>query len=65
MVGSMFEAGSLLVEPMRETILQLAPKARLVKLDVPPVVGAVLLGMQAGGLDPTPEIRGRLKDSLV
>jgi N-acetylglucosamine kinase-like BadF-type ATPase len=65
MVGSMFDAGSLLVEPMRETILQLAPKARLVKLDVPPVVGAVLLGMQAGGLDPTPEIRGRLKDSLV
>ncbi|MGW8226342.1 MAG: N-acetylglucosamine kinase [Anaerolineales bacterium] len=64
MVGSMFDAGPLLVEPMRETILQLAPKARLVKLDVPPVVGAVLLGMQAGGIDPTPEIRMRLKESL-
>jgi N-acetylglucosamine kinase-like BadF-type ATPase len=64
MVGSMFDAGPLLVEPMRGTILQLAPKARLVKLGLPPVVGAVLLGMQAGGIDPSPEIRRRLKETL-
>ena len=64
MVGSMFEAGPMLINPLRETIIELAPGARLVKLDVPPVVGAVLLGMQAGGIDPTNGIRLRLKDSL-
>ena len=64
MVGSMFEGGQLLVGPMRETIQKLAPGARLVKLSVPPVVGAVLLGMQAGGIEPTNGIRLKLNDSL-
>ena len=31
---------------MRQAILEVAPKARLVQLTVPPVVGAVLLGME-------------------
>lgn len=64
MVGSMFEAGASLIDPMRETITELAPGARLVKLDVPPVVGAVLLGMEAGGVKPSAEIRTRLRESL-
>ena len=50
MTGSMFEGGPMLIEPMRETIHKLAPKARLVRLSVPPVIGAVMLGMEAGGL---------------
>jgi N-acetylglucosamine kinase-like BadF-type ATPase len=65
MVGSMFDAGDMLIKPMRETILELAHGARLAKLDVPPVVGAVLLGMEVGGNNPTAEIRKRLKDSLI
>jgi len=65
LVGSMFEGGSLLVDPMRETVRQLAPGARLVKLSVPPVIGALLLGMQSGGLQPTPEIRKMLTDSFA
>jgi len=64
MVGSMFDAGASLIQPMRETITELAPGARLVKLDVPPVVGAVLLGMEAGGIKPSAEIRVRLRGSL-
>jgi len=63
LVGSMFAGGPLLVDPMRETIKQLAPGARLVRLSVPPVVGALLIGMQAGGLQPTPEIRKTLTGS--
>jgi N-acetylglucosamine kinase-like BadF-type ATPase len=63
LVGSMFEGGPLLVDPMRETIQQLAPKARLVRLSVPPVVGALLLGMQSGGQQPTLEIRKTLTGS--
>jgi N-acetylglucosamine kinase-like BadF-type ATPase len=60
LVGSMFDGGHLLIDPMRETIQQLAPEARLVKLKVPPVVGALLIGMQAGGLQSTPELRKKL-----
>lgn len=63
LVGSMFAGGPLLVDPMRETIKQLAPGARLVRLSVPPVVGALLIGMQAGGLQPSPEIRKTLTGS--
>jgi N-acetylglucosamine kinase-like BadF-type ATPase len=64
MVGSMFEGGQLLIDPMRETIQQLAPGARLVRLNVPPVVGALLIGMQAASLQPTTEIRKNLTDLL-
>ncbi len=51
MVGSLFKGGSLLVEPMRTAIHALAPQARLVRLNVPPVVGAVLLGMEQAHLE--------------
>jgi N-acetylglucosamine kinase-like BadF-type ATPase len=50
MVGSMFNGGPLLLEPMKSGILTEAPAARFVRLTVPPVVGAALLGMQQDGL---------------
>jgi N-acetylglucosamine kinase-like BadF-type ATPase len=65
LAGSMFEGGPMLIEPMRATILSLAPKARFVRLNVPPVIGAVLIGMQEGGLRPSPLIRQALNESLV
>lgn len=57
MTGSMFEGGSMLTEPMRETIHNLAPKARLIRLTTPPVLGAVMLGMEAAGWPVTSSIR--------
>jgi N-acetylglucosamine kinase-like BadF-type ATPase len=65
MTGSMFEGGPLLIEPMRETIQKLAPKARLVRLRVPPVSGAVLLGMEAGAMTITPAVRTTLKETVT
>jgi N-acetylglucosamine kinase-like BadF-type ATPase len=50
LIGSMFDGGPMLIEPMRRTIHALAPGARLVRLAVPPVIGAVLLGMEQAGL---------------
>lgn len=50
LVGSMYNGGPLLLDPMAAAVQSLAPRARFVRLTVPPVVGAVLLGMQAGGL---------------
>jgi N-acetylglucosamine kinase-like BadF-type ATPase len=64
MTGSMFEGGAILIEPMRETIHKLAPNARLVKLRVPPVIGGVILGMEAAGIKVTPEIRRTMNESI-
>src|SRR5574341_870079 len=64
MTGSMFEGGTRLIEPMRETILKVAPKARIVRLTLPPVLGAVLLGMEADGLKATPSIRQTMADTI-
>ena len=64
LVGSMFAGGQRLIDPMRERIRQLAPWARLVELKVPPVAGALLIGMQAGGLQPTLAIREKLVNSF-
>ena len=51
LVGSLYDGGPLLTEPMRQTVQAVAPGARLVKLAAPPVVGGVLLGMEQAGLD--------------
>jgi N-acetylglucosamine kinase-like BadF-type ATPase len=51
LVGSLFKAGPMLLEPFKQTVLAEAPAARMVPLAVPPVIGAVLLGMEAAGLD--------------
>lgn len=64
MTGSMFEGGELLIKPMQETIHTLAPKARFVRLNAPPVLGAVMLGMEASGFEVTPAIRKTMTDTI-
>ena len=54
LAGSFFNGSPLLAETMRESIHPIAPGARLVRLHVPPVVGAVVLGMEQGGIIPQP-----------
>ena len=44
--GSVFEAGEIIMKPMRDIVLKYCPKAKLIRLDGPPVVGAVILGME-------------------
>jgi N-acetylglucosamine kinase-like BadF-type ATPase len=63
MTGSMFDGGALLINPMRETIQKLAPKARLVRLKAPPVIGAVMLGMEADSFPVTAEIRKTMNET--
>jgi N-acetylglucosamine kinase-like BadF-type ATPase len=64
LTGSMFEGGKLLVEPMRDTIQHVAPKARLVRLRVPPVLGAVILGMEAASITATSSIRKAMAETI-
>jgi N-acetylglucosamine kinase-like BadF-type ATPase len=57
--GSIFEAGELITAPMRAIVLEHCPGATLLRLDGPPVVGALLLGMEQARFDGYP-VRGRL-----
>jgi N-acetylglucosamine kinase-like BadF-type ATPase len=49
--GSVFDAGEIITNPMREVVLKDCPRAKLIRLDGPPVVGAVILGMEQAGFD--------------
>jgi N-acetylglucosamine kinase-like BadF-type ATPase len=60
LVGSLYDIGEMLIAPMRQVITMEAPKARLVRLDCPPVVGGVLLAMEVAGRDAFPA-----RDSLI
>ena len=60
--GSVFEAGELIMEPMRIIVLEHVPRAKLMRLNGPPVVGPLMLGMQMAGLDPYP-MRKKLIES--
>jgi N-acetylglucosamine kinase-like BadF-type ATPase len=65
LAGGMFEGGEMLIEPLRSTVLSLAPGARFVRLDVPPVIGAVMIGMEQAGLKANLAIRNRLAETLL
>ena len=64
LVGSMYDGSSLLTDTMQQTIHTIAPGAHLVRLTVPPVVGALLLGMEQAGIQPTNTVREELAKSL-
>jgi N-acetylglucosamine kinase-like BadF-type ATPase len=50
LAGSMFKGGPLLINPLRDTLHEVAPGAQLVDLDAPPVIGGVVLGMEQAGM---------------
>ncbi len=52
--GSIFEAGEDIGGPMRAVIQEHCPQAKIVRLDGPPVVGAVILGMEQASFDGYP-----------
>jgi N-acetylglucosamine kinase-like BadF-type ATPase len=64
MTGSMFDGGTMLIEPMQKKIHQLAPKARFVRLTIPPVIGAVILGMEASEMHVTSRLRNVMNESI-
>lgn len=60
MIGGMFKGGPLLIEPMRDTIHSIAPRARLVRVEHPPVMGSILIAMDEVGMHPDEEVRQNL-----
>jgi N-acetylglucosamine kinase-like BadF-type ATPase len=64
LMGSMFAGSTLLVDCMRRKIHSIAPKANLVRLHTPPVVGGVLLGMELAGIRADQALRERLTETV-
>ena len=60
LAGSLYEGSPALIEALRSTVHAVAPGARLVRLQVPPVVGGVLLGMEQAGIQP-----GEQRETLI
>lgn len=54
LIGSIYDGHPLIAKSMGTTIHEIAPAARLVRLDAPPVVGGVLLGMEMAGFNGYP-----------
>jgi N-acetylglucosamine kinase-like BadF-type ATPase len=50
LTGSIYQGSPVIEEVMRGEIHKIAPKARLIPLNAPPVVGGVMLGMEQVGL---------------
>jgi N-acetylglucosamine kinase-like BadF-type ATPase len=47
--GSFYKAGEILIEPMKEKVLKVAPLAEFFVLDIPPVCGGVMMAMIKSG----------------
>jgi N-acetylglucosamine kinase-like BadF-type ATPase len=52
--GSVFEAGNIIMEPMKDIVLKHCPKAKMIRLVGAPVIGPLMFGMQLAGVDPYP-----------
>ena len=61
LIGSVFNAGPILIDPLAEAIHAGLPLAQLVRLDSPPVVGGILLGMRQVNFQPNQDAIARLK----
>ncbi len=59
-IGSLYKGSPLLGKTMMDTIHEVAPQARAVRLHVAPVIGAVLLGMESAGIKFAP-----LRENLI
>ncbi len=64
MVGSMFRGGPLLIDAMRDRVLGGAPRMNLVSLTKPPVIGAVILGMEQAGRKLDLNVRQTLENTF-
>jgi len=59
-IGGMWDGSPLLSEEMQKKVHEVAPLAHFIRSKEPPVMGAVLLGMETAGLLPDDRIRSNL-----
>jgi N-acetylglucosamine kinase-like BadF-type ATPase len=63
-IGSMWGGSPMLSDEMEKLVHAIAPAANIIRTHEPPVIGAVLLGIQAAGVTPTAEMRNNLIATL-
>lgn len=63
-IGGMWDGSPLLSEEMKKRVHTIAPRANIIRTHEPPVLGAVLLGVEAAGQRPGAEFRARLIETL-
>ena len=63
-IGSMFDGSPLLTQEMKKKVHRFAPSANFIRLNEPPVLGAVLLGMETAGVRPESLLRSNLAHSI-
>jgi N-acetylglucosamine kinase-like BadF-type ATPase len=63
--GGVFQAGELVLGPLRDTVLEVAPRARLVRPRFEPVVGAALLALDEIGVHAGRQIIEAVERSAV
>lgn len=52
LIGGVFNAGTLYLEPFLNTVRAFAPGINVIPLSLPPVIGAILLAAEAAGIHP-------------
>jgi glucosamine kinase len=60
LIGSVFKAGAVFVEPLRAVIREAAPRARVSVTEMAPVGGSLLLAARACGLELPPDTLSQL-----
>jgi N-acetylglucosamine kinase-like BadF-type ATPase len=63
-IGSMFDGSPLLTDEMKKVVHAVAPGAKFIRSYAPPVMGAVLLGMEVAGVQPDAQVRSQLTASI-
>ena len=61
--GSFFKAGEILIAPIKEKILEIAPYAEFRLLDIPPVCGGVIMAILESHVIEVKDI-GRIQERL-
>jgi N-acetylglucosamine kinase-like BadF-type ATPase len=64
-IGSMWEGSPVLTEEMKNVIRPLAPGVNVLRTHEPPVIGAVILGMQVAKYSPDHNVRSHLIKSIA
>lgn len=62
LTGGLWRAGEVVLTPFRAALVEVLPQARIVMPELPPVIGACVLALQAGGVVVETGVRRRLAE---
>jgi N-acetylglucosamine kinase-like BadF-type ATPase len=60
LTGGLWRAGEVVLTPFHAALAEMLPQARIIMPELPPVIGACLLALQASGVIVDAVVRGHL-----